>query len=140
MSNSIPMGRSERTQRARTHVFVVNGAPDFLNMMRDLLQGEDYNVTTTNFVPATFAQIAAAQPDVLVIDLVVGQRAGWDLLAALHADAATAGLPVIVVSTTPDELARAQALAARYGTVGLLGKPFVLEELLALVDTALAPG
>ena len=105
--------------------------------MRDLLQGEDYNVTTTNFVPATFEQIAAAQPDVLVVDLALGRRAGWDLLEALHADAATAGLPVIVVSTVPAHLDRARALAARYGTVGLLGKPFALDELLALLDAAL---
>ena len=137
MPDTAPMGTSERTQRDRPHVFVVNGAPAFLNLMRDLLQDEAYNVTTTNFVPATFAQIAAAQPDALVIDLAVRRRAGWDLLEALHADAATAGLPVIAVSTEPEHLDRALALAGRYGTVGLLGKPFALDKLLDLIDTAL---
>lgn len=137
MPNTIPMGAPEHTQRARPHVFVVNGAPDFLNLMRELLQDEDYNVTTTNFVPDTFDQIAAAHPAALVLDLAVGQRGGWDLLEALHADAATAGIPVIIVSTDPAYLARAEGLAARYGATGLLRKPFDLEEMLALVRAAL---
>ena len=108
-----------------------------LNLMRDLLQEADYNVTTTNFVPATFAQIAVAQPDVLIVDLAMGHSAGWDLLEALHAAAATAGLPVIVVSTEADYLEHARALAARYGALVLLGKPFALDEMLALIAAAL---
>ena len=138
MLNTIPMGGPEHAQRGRPHIFVVNGAPEFLNLMRELLQDEAYNVTTTNFVPATFAQIDTAQPDVLVLDLVVGQRAGWDLLERLHGEAATAGIPVIVVSTDTAHLTIAETLAARYGTVGLLRKPFDLDDMLALVATALA--
>ncbi len=140
MPNRIPMGASEHEQRDRPHIFVVNGAPDFLNLMRELLQDEHYNVTTTNFVPATFAQIDTAAPDVLIVDLAVGQRAGWDLLEALHADAATAGIPVITVSTDQRHLARAEELAARYGVTALLEKPFDLDDMLALVAAALTPG
>ena len=139
MPNTIPMGAPEGDQMGRPHIFVVNGAPDFLNLMRELLQDEAYNVTTTNFVPDTFDQIVAAHPDVLIVDLVVGRRAGWDLLEALHAGAATAGIPLIVVSTDPALLARAEELASRYGAAGLLIKPFNLDDLLALIATALRP-
>ncbi len=140
MPNTIPMGAPEHAQRGRPHIFVVNGAPEFLNLMRELLQDEDYNVTTTNFIPATFAQIGSAQPDVLIIDLVVGRRAGWDLLETLHADAATAGIPVITVSTDRGQLTRAKELAARYGVTALLQKPFDLDDMLALVTAALLQG
>ena len=138
MLNTIPMGGPEHAQRGRPHIFVVNGAPSFLNLMRELLQDEAYNVTTTNYVPTTFAQIAAIRPDVLVLDLAIGQRAGWDLLEALHAEAATRGVPVIIVSTDRAHLARAEALADRYGAAALLQKPFDLDDMLALVATALA--
>ncbi len=74
-------------QMKRKHVFVVNGSPEFLDLLRDFLQEEHYNVTSTNFVPRTFAQIRAAQPDLLLVDLVLGETAGWDLLAELRADA-----------------------------------------------------
>jgi len=132
------MGAREQAQLAARHICVINGDPGFLNLMRDLLQDEAYNVTTTNFVPATFAQVAALQPDLLLIDLAIGRRAGGELLARLHATAATTGLPVIIVSTQPAYLERARAQAARYGAAGLLAKPFDLADLLALVRAALA--
>src|SRR5690554_1063582 len=95
-------------QEHRKHIFVVNGAPEFLNLMRDVFQEERYNVTTTNFVPRSFDQIAALQPDALIVDIVAGQQAGWDLLERLHAEAATTGIPVIVVSTNPQLLEKAR--------------------------------
>ncbi len=121
-------------QRDRKHVFVINGAPDFLDVMRELLQDERYNVTTTNFVPNSFAQVAALQPDAIVLDLALGEQDGWDLLERLHAEAATAGIPVLVVSTDPRLLDEAEAQAARFGGEAYLAKPFDIEEMLAKVQ------
>ena len=133
-----PSARPEdRTQEGRQHIFVINGAPDFLNLMRDLFQMESYNVTTTNFVPNSFDQIAALQPNAIIVDIVVGQSAGWELLEQLHAAAATTGIPVILVSTSPDLLERAQAQASRYGTHRVLVKPFDLDELLGMIREAI---
>jgi DNA-binding response OmpR family regulator len=129
----------ERTQMGRQHVFVVNGSPDFLDVIRELLQDELYNVTTTNFVPRTFEQIAALQPNLLVIDVVVGQRAGWDLLERLHAEASTNRIPVIVVSTTPHLLERAREQAERYAGSYLLPKPFDFDELLGSIRELIGP-
>ena len=44
-----------------------------------LFQEEGYSVTTTNFAPNSFAQIEALQPDALIIDIAIGQEAGWEL-------------------------------------------------------------
>jgi CheY-like chemotaxis protein len=108
----------------------INGSPEFLNIVRELFQEEAYNVTTTNYVPTSFDQIAALQPDVLIVDVAVGRQAGWELLERLHAEAATTGIPVLVTSTSHQLLAKAQEQAARYGTHRYLGKPFDLEALL----------
>lgn len=72
----------DRTQEGRKHVFVINGAPAFLNLMRDLFQSESYNVTTTNFVPNSFSQIEARQPDALIVDIVIGQEAAGNCWSA----------------------------------------------------------
>lgn len=124
----------DRSQEGRKHVFVINGSPAFLDVVRELFQEEGYNVTTTNFVPRSFDQIAALQPDVLIIDIVVGQAAGWELLERLHATAATAGLPTLVMSTSPRLLAQAQEQARRYGTHRYLAKPFALDTILAEIE------
>ncbi|HEX2348902.1 MAG TPA: hypothetical protein VHI51_10765, partial [Ktedonobacterales bacterium] len=55
----------ETRQGQRQHIFAVNHDPEFLDVMRMLLQDERYNVTTTNYVPRTWEQIAALQPSLL---------------------------------------------------------------------------
>lgn len=124
----------DRAQDRRKHIFVINGAPAFLNLMRDLFQDERFNVTTTNFVPRSFEQIEALQPDALIVDVVVGQQAGWHLLERLHEAAATTGIPVLVVSTSPVLLEQAQQQAARFGTHRYLAKPFDLGEILRTME------
>ncbi len=126
-------GQAEQSQRGRQHVFVVNGSPDFLNLMRELLQEEHYNVTTTNYVPQTFDQVAVLHPSLLVVDLEIGVRAGWDLLAALRDGALTRGIPVIVVSTDHRLLERAEREQVPGNTRRYVVKPFDLEVLLTTI-------
>ena len=123
----------DRSQERRKHIFAIDGSPDFLNVIRELFQDEGYNVTTTNFVPNSFEQINALAPDALIVDIVVGQRVGWELLEALNAAAATTGIPVLIVSTDPRLLKRVQEQAARYGKNRYLIKPFGLDDILAQI-------
>ena len=122
---------ADRGQEERKHILAINGSVDFLNIVRELFQEEDYNVTTTNFVPNSFEQIQALQPDALLVDVAAGESAGWELLEQLHAAAATNHIPVLVLSTSPRLLERARELAERYGNHRYLDKPFDLEELLS---------
>ena len=129
------MAKAEREQMARKHIFVVNGSAEFLDILRDLLQEEQYNVTTTNFVPRTFEQIEALRPDLLMIDLVVGQQAGWDLLERLRNQALTRGIPVIVTSTDKRLLDRAMGDSPHNGDKRFMAKPMNLDELLEAIQS-----
>jgi chemosensory pili system protein ChpA (sensor histidine kinase/response regulator) len=127
------MSDRERQQMQRKHVFCVNGSATFLEFVRMLLEEESYNVTTTNFVPATFAQIVALAPDLIIIDLEVGLRAGFDLLDRLRSDAVTAQLPVIIVSTDQKLLDEARHHREDIPPTRFLAKPFNIEEMLDAV-------
>ncbi len=130
---------SEHFQPQNKHVFVVNGSVVVLDLIRELLQSEYYNVTTTNYVPRTWNQVAALQPDLLMVDLVVGQQAGWDLLEHVQQEATTQNIPVIVFSTDPNLLERAEQMQERFGGQAYLAKPFDIEELLNLVQSLIGP-
>jgi len=123
----------EGAQMRRKHVFAINASPPFLDVIRELLQDERYNVTTTNFVPGTFAQVAALQPDLLLIDLVVQTRAGWDLLEQLRREGITSGIPVIVTLTDRHMLEHAEADRARFAGDRYIVKPFDIEDILSTV-------
>jgi adenylate cyclase len=127
-------GRATPEQMGRKHIFVVNGSPEFLDVVRVLLQDENYNVTTTNFVPESFSTIKAAQPSMLIIDLVLGEIAGWDLLRELHRAASTNTIPVLLVSTSTRLLDEARENHLEFGGNSYLTKPFDLEDLLAIIE------
>jgi CheY-like chemotaxis protein len=74
-----------------------------------------------------------------MVDLAVGERAGWELLDAIQADALTRSLPVIVFSTDSSLLDRARALDTPGGTRRYLEKPFHLSAVLELVQELIGP-
>jgi len=56
------MASDEQTHMDRDHIFAVNGSADFLDILRDLFQEEDFNVTTTNFVPTPSTRSRPSRP------------------------------------------------------------------------------
>ena len=129
----------ERLETDRRHIFAVDGTPEFLDVVRALFEFERYNVTTTNFGPPTFDQIAVARPDLLIIDLAWSEVAGWELLEHLHRDAATAAIPVILTSTDPKLLDRARLDVARYGDPRVIVKPFDIQDIIQTVLDLIGP-
>ena len=118
--------------RPRKRVFAANNSPDFLLIVRELLEAEGYAVTTSDFEPNVFTQIVMRQPDALVIDVSPGKSAGWDLLRRLHTEPVSTDTPVLVTSTSPALLEQAREEAAENGSNrSFLAKPMDLDELLA---------
>ncbi|HEV2529131.1 MAG TPA: response regulator [Thermomicrobiales bacterium] len=130
---------ASRVQGQRKHVFVVNGSPEFLDLLRELMQEEGYNVTTTNFVPRTFDQIRALEPDLIVIDIVIGQIVGWDLLVQLQHEATTSDVPVLIASTDPHLLERAESVRLHFPNTRFIGKPLDLDALLGMINDLIGP-
>jgi CheY-like chemotaxis protein len=124
---------------ARQHIFVVNGSPEFLDIVRELLQEERYNVTTTNYVPETFALIEALNPALVILDLAVGFHAGWDLLEQLASEVRLHAIPTVVMSIESRYLNAVQADPARYDAQRVLQKPFNLDDLLRAVQELIGP-
>ena len=110
-----------------------------LTALRALFQAESYNVTTTNFTAHTFDLIQTLRPDLVIVDLVVKQNAGWELVEQLHHSERTRGIPLILTSTTASLLKRAEAEAARLGTHRTIVKPFDLDVLLDTVQEMIGP-
>ena len=131
--------RATPEQMQRQHIFVVNGSTEFLDVVRELLQDESYNVTTTNFVPQTFQQIESARPSLLIVDLIHGEMAGWELLADLRHEAATREIPVILVSTSRQLLEKAKVERVIWGGDRYLLKPFSLDALLQAIQELIGP-
>lgn len=76
--------------------------------MRDILANEGYEVVVARGGREALAQIAAAPPDALILDLMMPEVDGFAVLRAVRANPATAHLPVLILTArrvTPEELA-----------------------------------
>jgi two-component system chemotaxis response regulator CheY len=122
----------------RPHVMVFDSAQLMRDLMGELLQEARCHITVSTFLPGSFDQIAGLQPALLLIDLAIHEQVGWALLERLALDALTRRIPVLVTSTDPRLLERAEAEQVRYGGDGWVVKPFDLEELLADVERLIA--
>ena len=71
------------------------------------------------------------RPDVLLLDIVMPKRNGYELLRALKRNAQTKTTPVVLVSSKNQESDR--AWGKRQGADDYLAKPFTSDQLLTMV-------
>lgn len=81
---------------------------------------------------------ATLSPSVVVVDLTLPGLDGWELIRLLRRDAATADLPIVVLSGHTDPALVAEAWAA--GCDAYLTKPCAPEGLLTGIERARARG
>jgi len=111
-------------------VLVVEDESPIRDLVTDSLEEEGYGLEVAASVEEAELRIAEEPPDLIVLDLRLPGRSGWDFLRQRHDDPKLAAIPVLVLSAAPeDRLLEAKEL----GADGFLSKPFDLDILGALV-------
>lgn len=105
-----------------------------LDMLVAIL-GDDYEVAVATDGPTALDMAARFRPDLILLDLMMPGMDGYAVLERLKADAATADIPVLLVSALCDVHDKARGFAL--GAVDYVTKPFEVEELQARVRTHL---
>lgn len=127
-SNYAPPG-----ERVKPLVMVFNDTQEILDLFRDIFIEEGYDVVLSSFTPTELDEIAAIKPDLVTLDLLMGEEAlGWQLLQKMKMHRATSDIP-IVVCTGAAKMARELEGHMAQKNVGLLIKPFDIDDLLKIV-------
>ena len=117
-------------------ILVVDDTPALLDVVRRCLEGEGYEVRTC--LESRYAvQMAREQPpDVIMLDVVMPEVRGCEILASLRADPAFVRTPVIVCTAyVAEALGRLAELKGPDQHLGLLPKPFEIEELIEVMGS-----
>jgi DNA-binding response OmpR family regulator len=123
------------TNRQR-HVMVVNDTQEILDLFREILEGEGYRVSLYSYAFRDLDEIEQDRPDLMILDFIIGGEAyGWQLLQKMKLARATATIPVIVC-TAAVNLARELEGHLKEKGVGVILKPFDIDDLLREVDAA----
>jgi DNA-binding response OmpR family regulator len=123
-------------------ILVVDDRNELLHLMRRVLEDEQYQVSILQEGKDAFVTVKDMVPDLLILDLKLGDMSGLDVLKQIKDDAATADIPVIVYTAAvleAEEVSRSiESRPEFYNDVHLLRKPFELTALLDKVEELLA--
>ena len=117
------------------HVLVVDDERDITALVAYHLAKAGYRVATAGTGVAALEAVAAEVPDLIVLDLMLPGRSGYDVLAELRRREETREIGVIVLTARRDESDRIKGLAG--GADDYLTKPFSPEELVLRVGAVL---
>ena len=113
-------------------VMVVDDAYSDLKLMESILRGAGHQVVSLSDGDKLEDQLEAEHPDVLLLDIVLPRRNGYEILRALRRDTRTCKTPVVLVSSKNQESDR--AWGKKQGADEYLSKPFTSEQLLSVVS------
>jgi class 3 adenylate cyclase len=114
-------------------VLVVDDDPDMVAYLERLLRTEGMVVETAADGDAALAQVSAAHPDLVLLDVMMPGASGFDVCRRLKGDETTALIPVVLVTSLEDSESRVRGIEA--GADDFLSKPVKREELIARVKT-----
>jgi DNA-binding response OmpR family regulator len=125
--------------RMAARIMVINDTQEILELFRDLLTSEGYEVSLYSYGVHDMKEVERVAPDLIIIDYLIGdERTGWQMLQKLKMTRSTAAIPIIVCTAALNQVKEIEGwLTQKRITVVL--KPFDVDDLLAAVARALTP-
>jgi two-component system alkaline phosphatase synthesis response regulator PhoP len=116
-------------------ILAVDDEPDVLMIVRMGLMSEGYEVDTATNGFDALAKAKENCPDLVVLDMMMPEMTGFEVLKHLRNHESTRNVPVIMLTGVADRARIQQALDA--GINFYIVKPFNLHDLLAKVKLAM---
>ncbi|MGA2247710.1 MAG: response regulator [Verrucomicrobiota bacterium] len=115
----------------RGKILAVDDEPDQLELVGMLLRDEGFDVDTCQDGSEALEKLRKSRPDLILVDVSMPKMNGFTLCEAIRKNAATAAIPIIMLTGLHTHFARLNGLA--HGANAFLLKPFVAEELMVKI-------
>lgn len=113
-------------------ILIVDDEPDVVMLLQAVFAAAGHVAHTLSHPKDALSTILALRPEVLVLDLSMPEKSGWEVLEEVRKARDTAELPVVVVSASSSLDDRVRAF--REGADDFVVKPFLGDELVARVE------
>jgi CheY-like chemotaxis protein len=117
-----------------SRILIVEDDPNLRLVVRMVLERAGYEVTEARHGGDALESIAATLPDLVIADMTMPVMSGVELVDRIHADTATAAIPIVLLSGLQVEAAVSRLVNA------VVLKPFEPADLLNSIDRALRAG
>jgi diguanylate cyclase len=134
---AMPEGRSSLSALSNAKVMLLDGEPIMMEVIRSFLEDAGYsNFITTDDPSRALSIMLKERPDVLLLDLFLPGKSGFELLTAIRHEPPLRYLPVIVLTASSDAETKLRALDL--GATDFLAKPVDASELRLRLRNTLA--
>ena len=113
------------------HVLVVDDEDSITLSLRHLMKREGYQVSVARDGEEALAAVAADPPDLMLLDVMIPKRDGYDVCQTIRANPAWAGVRIVMVSARGRDIEVEKGLAL--GADAYVTKPFSTRELAQMV-------
>ena len=117
-------------------ILVVDDEDDILHFLEMVLREKGYQVTTASGGHEALTRAQIDKPDLVLLDIMMPQMDGWEVLKLLRVDEDTRRIPVAMLSARTEAKDRVQGL--QEGAIDYICKPFSLTELLGKIEAIFA--
>ena len=108
-------------------VLLVDDEPNIAVSLEYLMKRDGYAVRTAADGEAALACIAEEKPDIVLLDVTMPKRDGYDVCQALRANPATRDVKIVILTARGGAVEGEKAMAL--GADAFFSKPFGLEDL-----------
>lgn len=97
-------------------ILLVEDDPVLIRVYARLVKKSGYETLTLEDGLKVLAVSKAEKPNLIVLDLIMPEKNGFEVIAEVKADPETKNIPILVVSrlTMPADIAKAKSLGAEY--------------------------
>ena len=118
----------EKSGRPKT-ILIVDDEEDTLHLLRDRLNEEGFHTVEASNGKDAIAKATENCPDLILLDIMMPEVNGWDVMEELQRKETTASIPVVVLSAATAEADLQRGY--RMGIKNYLTKPFEIRELVS---------
>ncbi|MGH8736413.1 MAG: response regulator transcription factor [Burkholderiales bacterium] len=114
-----------------TRVLIAEDDPNIVEALSFVLSRDGFDVCAVLDGEEALRRLRSAPPDVMILDLMLPKRNGFEVLKLIKSDPALRALPVIVL--TAKGQAQDRRLVEQIGVEGFMTKPFSNSDVLEAV-------
>lgn len=114
-------------------VLLIEDEPNIIEAISFILSRDGWTVHTHLDGVTALDRVRAVPPDIVILDVMLPGKSGFDILREMRAEAATASMPVLMLTARGQE--RDRDLAIKLGVTRFMTKPFSNAEVLEAVRT-----
>jgi len=127
----VPVG--EDTKKIK--ITIIDDEKELVDTIKELLESRDYSVSFAYNGRSGLEVIKKEKPDLIILDVMMPDMDGRDMLSAIKRDKDTRDVPIIMLTAKSEQIDRDQSL--QLGAYEYITKPYDSYYLLRQIDNVL---